>query len=119
MLPLLTSILALVLILAGTAASVLGILGYYRLPDVFTRLHATGMVGTFGVTLLVGATVFAAGVAWPKAILLAVLILIAGPCTSHALASAAYRIRLPLHRSARFPHRDDLEQDTTTPPNQS
>jgi multicomponent Na+:H+ antiporter subunit G len=92
---------ALLLVIAGTSMSVIGVLGYYRLPDVFTRLHATGLVGTFGVTFLAAATVLAAGVAWPKALLLAILTFIAGPVTTHALGSAAYRIGLPLKLSFR------------------
>jgi multicomponent Na+:H+ antiporter subunit G len=83
-------------VLAGTAFSVLGVLGYVRLPDVYSRLHAVGKVGVFGaVLLLVGA------VAWTplgvgKGLVLIALLLLAGPVTAHALASAAYRIGIPL-----------------------
>ena len=96
--------IAILAVLAGTAFSMLGVLGYVRLPDVYTRLHAVGKVGIFGtVLLLVGA------VAWTplglgKGLVLIALLLLAGPVTAHALASAAYRVGIPQSR----PIRDDL-----------
>ena len=95
---------AVMAVLVGTAFSMLGVLGYVRLPDVYTRLHAVGKVGIFGtVLLLVGA------VAWTplglgKGLVLIALLLLAGPVTAHALASAAYRVGIPQSR----PIRDDL-----------
>lgn len=96
--------IAILAVLAGTAFSVLGVLGYVRLPDVYTRLHAVGKVGVFGaVFLLLGA------VAWTplglgKGLILVALLLLAGPVTAHALASAAYRVGIPLSQAIR----DDL-----------
>jgi multicomponent Na+:H+ antiporter subunit G len=92
---------AIVAVLAGTAFSVLGVLGYIRLPDVYTRLHAVGKVGVFGaVLLLVGA------MAWTplgvgKGLVLIALLLLSGPVTAHAMASAAYRIGIPLAHAIR------------------
>jgi multisubunit Na+/H+ antiporter MnhG subunit len=51
---LLIAILAVVL---GTLFSIVGVLGFIRFPDVYTRLHATGKVGVFGVVLLLIAVV--------------------------------------------------------------
>jgi multicomponent Na+:H+ antiporter subunit G len=45
-------VIAILAVVAGTAFSVLGVLGYVRLPDVYTRLHAVGKVGVFGAVLL-------------------------------------------------------------------
>ncbi len=98
--------IAILAVLAGTAFSVLGVLGYIRLPDVYTRLHAVGKVGVFGaVLLLVGA------IAWTplgtgKGLVLIALLLLAGPVTAHALASAAYRVGIPLRQAIR----DNLAQ---------
>jgi len=100
-------IIALLAVIIGTAFSVIGILGYVRLPDVYTRLHATGKVGVFGAVLLLVAAVVLTPLAPGKALVLIALLLIAGPVTSHALASAAYRSGLPLKRAAR----DDLASD--------
>lgn len=91
-------------VLAGTAFSVLGVLGYVRLPDVYTRLHTVGKVGVFGaVLLLVGAMAWTP-LALGKGLVLIALLLVAGPVTAHSLASAAYRIGIPLRRAIR----DDL-----------
>ena len=97
---------AILAVVVGTTFSMVGVLGYVRLPDVYTRLHAVGKVGIFGtVLLLVGA------LAWTplglgKDLLLIALLLLAGPVTAHALASAAYRIGIPQSQAVR----DDLAQ---------
>lgn len=104
MMEIVLQVVAIVAVLAGTAFSVLGVLGYVRLPDVYTRLHAVGKVGVFGgVLLLVGA------VAWTplglgKGLVLIVLLLLSGPVTAHAMGSAAYRVGIPLSQAIR----DDL-----------
>ncbi len=47
-------LIALIAVIAGTFFSLVGVLGLVRLPDVYTRLHATGKVGVFGVVFLSG-----------------------------------------------------------------
>jgi multicomponent Na+:H+ antiporter subunit G len=89
-------LIALVSVIAGTAFSLIGVLGYYRLPDVYTRLHATGKVGTFGVVLLLFAALDLTLLAFGKGLVLILLLMIAGPVVSHAIASAAYRIGIPM-----------------------
>ena len=87
--------IAVVAVLTGTAFSMLGVLGYVRLPDVYTRLHAVGKVGIFGpVLLLLGAVVWTP-LGLGKGLVLIALLLLAGPVTAHALASAAYRVGIP------------------------
>jgi len=93
-------LLAILAVLAGTAFSVLGILGFIRLPDVYTRLHATGKVSVFGVVLLLVAAVVLTPGAIGKGLILMALLVLAGPVTSHAIGSAAYRMGIPLKRSA-------------------
>ena len=102
---LVTNLLTLLALLVGTFFSVVGVLGYLRLPDVYTRLHATGKVGVFGVVLLLAAAIFWTALPPGLGLLFMALLLLAGPVTGHALSSAAYRIGLrPLGR------RDDLAQ---------
>jgi multicomponent Na+:H+ antiporter subunit G len=97
-------ILGVAAVVVGTAFSTIGIVGMLRLPDVYTRLHATGKVSTFGVVLLtLGAACFGV-VGVGKAIVLCLFLLISGPVVSHAIGSAAYRIGIPMARSVR----DDL-----------
>ena len=101
-------ILLITAVLIGTFFSVVGVLGYFRLPDVYTKLHASGKVGVFGVVLLLVATIvasldnFSAG----RGLILILLLLITGPVTSHAISSAAYRLGIRMEKSVR----DDLAQ---------
>jgi multicomponent Na+:H+ antiporter subunit G len=98
-------LIAFVAVVVGTAFSVLGVLGLIRLPDVYTRLHATGKVSTFGVILLLVAAVDWTPLGWGKGLLLALFLLVAGPVASHAVASAAYRLGIPMKAV-----RNDLEK---------
>lgn len=97
-------------VLIGTFFSFVGVLGYFRLPDVYTKLHASGKVGVFGVVLLLVATIiasldnFSAG----RGLILILLLLITGPVTSHAISSAAYRLGIRMEKSVR----DDLAKKT-------
>lgn len=105
-----TTILQLVAIIAvvlGTFLSLVGILGYVRMPDVYTRLHATGKVGVFGAVLLLVAAVSSTPLSMGKGLVLIALLLVTGPVTSHAIASAAYRIGIPM-----VGKRNDLQADS-------
>ncbi len=105
-------LIATVAILIGTFFSIVGIIGLVRLPDVYSRMHATGKVSTFGVVLLTLAAVFATPLAWSKALVLIVLLILAGPVVSHAISSASYRLGIPLKQAAR----DDLSSKRIQPP---
>ena len=96
--------LAILAVIVGTAFSVLGVLGLIRMPDVYTRLHATGKVSVFGVVLLLLATVALTPLGFGKGLVLIALLIIGGPVTSHAIGSAAHRIGIPMKRAIR----DDL-----------
>ena len=102
--------IAILAVLAGTAFSVLGVLGYVRMPDVYARLHTVGKVGVFGAVLLLLGAVAWTPLGLGKGLVLIALLLLAGPVTAHALASAAYRVGIPLRRAIR----DDLGQATTS-----
>jgi multicomponent Na+:H+ antiporter subunit G len=99
-----TELLAIVFILAGTAFSVIGVLGFHRLPDVYTRLHATGKVGVLGVVLLLVATGLVTENAGSRSFVLIMFLLIVGPVTTHTLGSAAYRLGIKMVK----PYRNDL-----------
>jgi multicomponent Na+:H+ antiporter subunit G len=96
--------LALLAVIIGTFFSLVGVIGLIRLPDVYTRLHATGKVGVYGAVLLLVAAALWTPLGWGKAVLLIVLLVASGPVSAHAISSAAYRIGLPMKDSAR----DDL-----------
>ena len=89
-------IITIAAVLLGTFFSVVGIIGLIRFPDVYTRLHATGKVGVFGVVLLLVAAATYTPLGWGKALVLIVLLMVSGPVTAHAIASAAYRLHIPM-----------------------
>ena len=95
----------------GTFFSVVGVLGFLRLPDVFARLHATGKVNVFGVVLLLIATMVRAQLEWGVSLVLICFLMITGPVTAHAIGSAAKRLGLPMKRAVR----DDLARDVNNP----
>lgn len=98
------ALIAIIAILVGTFFSLVGVLGMVRLPDVYTRLHATGKVGIYGVVLLLIAAALWTPLGWGRAILLMVLLMVTGPVAAHAISSAAYRIGIPM----KYAIRDDL-----------
>lgn len=101
-------LIAIIAVIIGTFFSVVGMLGFIRLPDVYTRLHATGKVGIYGVVLLLVAAVAWTPLGWGKGLLLILLLMIGGPVTAHAMSSAAYRLDLPLQAVGR----DELESES-------
>ena len=101
------SILVFIAILAvciGTFFSLTGVLGYIRFPDVYTRLHASAKVSVFGAVFLMVAAISWTPLSLGKGLVLISLLLISGPVISHALSSAAYRVKIPLEQTTR----DDL-----------
>lgn len=98
-------ILAISAIITGTFFSAVGVLGYIRLPDIYTRLHATGKVGTLGVALLTVAVALLLPDSVGRSVILLALLVITGPAAAHAIASAAYRTGVPLRQAIR----DDLQ----------
>jgi multicomponent Na+:H+ antiporter subunit G len=102
----LLQILALLAVVAGTFFSLIGVIGLIRMPDVYTRLHATGKVGVYGAVLLLVAAALWTPLGWGKALLLIVLLVVSGPVSAHAISSAAYRIGLPMKDAVR----NDLEE---------
>ncbi len=98
-------IIAILAVVLGTFFSLTGVLGYFRFPDVYTRLHATGKVGVFGVVLFLVAAVARTPLSWGKGLALIALLMITGPVVSHVLGSAAYRIGIPVRQAVR----DDLQ----------
>ncbi|MFN2135008.1 MAG: monovalent cation/H(+) antiporter subunit G [Candidatus Promineifilaceae bacterium] len=99
-------LLTLIVVLTGAFFSLVGVIGLLRMPDVYTRLHATGKVGVYGAVLLLVAAALWTPLGWGKALLLIALLMASGPVSAHAISSAAYRIGLPMKEAAR----DDLEE---------
>lgn len=88
------TLLAILFVCLGTFFSAVAVLGYFRLPDVFSRLHSTGKVGVFGVVLFLVAVALTETRSLGYALVLIFFLLAAGPATGHSIASAAYRMGL-------------------------
>jgi len=80
-----------VLIVLGAFFYVVGAIGIYRMPDVFTRMHAAGISDTAGAGLLIAGMVCLAGISLVtvKLVIILVVILVTSPIATHALAQAA------------------------------
>ena len=86
-----TEIVSGIFLVIGTVAMLVGGIGILRLPDLFTRLHAVGIIDTLGVAAILIGLAFLAG--WGlvliKLIIIFALLMLLNPSASHALARAA------------------------------
>ena len=94
--PTLVHLLAGACLLGGAAFLVIGAIGLVRLPDFFTRIHATGVIDTLGIALTFAGLIILAGWSLPavKLVLILGFMLVTGPTATHALAKAALHGRL-------------------------
>ena len=78
-------------IVSGSFFLIVGAVGVLRLPDVFARMHPTGLIDTMGSGLLVlGMTLQVEfGLVTVKLVLVMVFIFFSSPTATHALARAA------------------------------
>jgi multicomponent Na+:H+ antiporter subunit G len=94
---------------AGVVFCGLGVLGMFRFPDVYSRLHAAGKVSTMGLAgVLLGGALIMPSTAL-KAIALAVFIVITSPVATHAIAMAAYRSGVSIS-TIKGEVRDDMKE---------
>jgi multicomponent Na+:H+ antiporter subunit G len=90
-LPLIRDIASWALLLGGSFFFVVGAVGMVRMPDIYTRMHATSVTETLGAGLMVAGMMLQAG--WSqttgKLFLLGALFFLTAPVATHALAQAA------------------------------
>lgn len=74
----------------GIVSMAIGGYGLLKLPDVFARMHAAGMVDTLGLGLIMVGLIVQAGFSLVsfKLFLIIVFVLYTGPAVTHALAQA-------------------------------
>jgi multicomponent Na+:H+ antiporter subunit G len=91
MLRIILDIFTVVLLLAGFFFLAVGTVGLIRLPDVYTRMHATSKCDTLGVGLVVCALVFRFSTLGDvsKLLLAGLFLWIISPTTAHVVARAA------------------------------
>jgi multicomponent Na+:H+ antiporter subunit G len=98
-------------VVLGSLFCLLAALGIVRLPDLFTRMHATSKAGAVGSgLLLVGVAIvsFDAAIAL-RAVLGILFLLLTTPVSAHLLARAAYRSGLRPIAHVNDLHTDDSE----------
>jgi len=75
----------------GIVSVVIGALGLIRLPDVYARIHAAGIIDTAGVTFFILGMICLSG--WSlvtvKLVLIGVFLFFTSPISGHAIAKVA------------------------------
>ena len=103
------------LILAGSFFTVVGAFGLLRMPDVFTRMHASSVVDTLGFGLLILGMMLQAGFSLVtlKLTFLLALFFFIGPVVTHALAQACLHEKIePVLSEDRRAKDATFEQET-------
>ena len=75
----------------GALSIIVGLLGVYRMPDFYTRLHAATIIDTLGTILILFGLILYYGlnIVSLKLLLILIFILITTPTAAHALAKSA------------------------------
>ncbi len=78
-------------LLAGGFFCIVGGIGLIRMPDFYTRMHATSVTETLGAGLILLGLIIQAGVSLiaAKLVMIALLIFLTSPTATNALAKAA------------------------------
>lgn len=86
------NILTIIFVIAGAFFMMVGSIGVVRLPDFFTRSHATSKSDTLGIMLIILGLIIYEGLCLNSLKLLIVFIFIAlaNPVGAHALGRAAF-----------------------------
>ncbi|MFW5918332.1 MAG: monovalent cation/H(+) antiporter subunit G [Haloferacaceae archaeon] len=84
-------ILLVILVAGGTFFGLVAAIGVLRLPDLYTRSHATSKSDTLGAVLTLLAVAIAFGPHTPtvKTLLLLVFMFVTNPTAAHAIVRAA------------------------------
>lgn len=87
---LLVDVLSWIFLLAGSFFAVVGGIGVIRMPDVFTRMHASGVTDTMGAGLILTGLMFQGGftLVTVKLILILGFLWFSSPVSTYALARA-------------------------------
>ncbi len=87
------AVLVIPVLAAGIFFFLIGVIGLLRLPDAYSRMHATTKCDTLGAGLILFALMLYAGFtpAGFKLLLLIVFIWLTNPTAAHVIARAAYR----------------------------
>ena len=89
----LVTILSGFFIACGIGALLIGSLGLLRLPDVYCRIHAVGMIDTAGASFIILGMIIHEGftLVSVKLVLIGVFLFFTSPIATHAVAQVAYK----------------------------
>lgn len=78
--------------LVGGSFLLVGSLGLVRLPDIWARIHAAGIIDTIGAELILIGMMFQTGLTQTtlKLALIGLFLFVTGPTATHAVANAAF-----------------------------
>jgi multicomponent Na+:H+ antiporter subunit G len=94
---LLLDIISSILIFSGVFFFTVGVIGLLRLPDVYTRLHATTKCDTLGAGLILLGLALQGNIFISLKLLLIILLMwVANPTAAHVIAKAAYTSGIPM-----------------------
>lgn len=91
------------LVAVGFFFTLSGVVGILRMPDLYTRIQCSSKTITMGALPALAAVVVGEGPVSPygsRALLVAFLLLVVNPLSSHALARAAYKTGVPMWKGA-------------------
>ena len=91
------------LVATGLVFSLSGVVGILRMPDLYCRIQCSTKTITMGALPVLVAIVVGEGpitAYGSRALLVAVLLLVLNPASSHALARAAYKTGVPMWSGA-------------------
>lgn len=99
-----------VLVVLGSSLVLVACVGLIRLPDLYTRMHASTKPATLGVTLTVAALAIHAGELGiaVRGLLVVLFFLLTAPVAAHRLAHAAWLAGVPRWSGT---VRDDLQRE--------
>jgi multicomponent Na+:H+ antiporter subunit G len=76
----------------GLLVMTIGVVGLFRMPDVYLQLHAASKAVVLGVVAIAFAAALTGdGPTVARAVLISVALVLTSPAATHAIARAAYR----------------------------
>lgn len=95
----------LLLLALGVFLQAVATIGFLRLPDFYSRIHAVGMADTAGIACVLTGVAMTEGISYTtlKLSFVIVFYLLANPTAAHALTHAALRSGLAPHEGTERP----------------
>jgi len=80
-------------LMLGVFCTLVGGIGLFRLPDFYTRVHASGVTDTLGAACIIIGLILQVGLSLllVKLLLIIGFLILSGPAATHALAQTAFR----------------------------